>query len=85
MALFKFSGTIQNIKYYSNSEYEQENPTREVDEAPQRRRRFHSTIQYSLSMRLTLNMSTHEHPKFKATIWSTYGGSMVDGALGGLW
>ena len=36
-------------------------------------------------MRLTLNMSTHEHPKFKATICNTYGGSMVDGALGGLW
>ena len=25
-------GTIQNIKYYSNSEYEQENPTHKVDE-----------------------------------------------------
>ena len=56
-----------------------------MDEAPQGMRRFHSTILYSLIMRLTLNMSTHEHPKFKATIWSTYGGSMVDGALGGLW
>ena len=32
-------------------------------------------------MRFTLNVSTHENPIFKATIRSTYGGSMVDGAL----
>ena len=31
-ATIQIRGTIQNIRYYSNSEYEQENPTHKVDE-----------------------------------------------------